>query len=176
MNLLARTRVVVAALGLVLGAGILGAVLVAADDTSEPSRPPDAHEPPVTDGRRFGRISAAYVGPPELVFDPMEFLVGDEAERAARADGVPEDDIRDFYIRNPEEGTVSLGVASDVVVTRVDCSGGGCVEGRAGDYDAFTLSFDPERRGDDGYRGADGWYWLTIKDGIVVSIDEQYVP
>jgi hypothetical protein len=29
---------------------------------------------------------------------------------------------------------------------------------------------------DDDYRGAESQYWLTLEDGVVVAIDEQYVP
>ena len=28
----------------------------------------------------------------------------------------------------------------------------------------------------DPYRGRESQYWLTIEDGAVVAIDEQYVP
>ena len=33
-----------------------------------------------------------------------------------------------------------------------------------------------ERTYADPYRGAKSQYWLTIEDGTVVAIDEQYVP
>jgi hypothetical protein len=29
---------------------------------------------------------------------------------------------------------------------------------------------------EDDYRGAQSQYWVTIEDGVVVAIDEQYVP
>jgi hypothetical protein len=180
-----QTRVVVA--GAVVAAGIGVGLFVptlldaGADPVRRPTTPdtqPDTDPgpgAPLADGRYFGAIGAAYVGPPELVFDPMELLVGDAARAAARADGVPEDEILDFYIRNAEHQSLSLPVAGAVVVTRVDSTGSGIVEGVPGDYDAFTLSFD-ENTSDGAYGGADGRYSVTVEDGFVVRIDEQYLP
>lgn len=176
-----RRRGVVA--GAVVAAGLIAGFTVPAllSADAEPSRVPPtadsapASTAPLADGRHFGTIAAAYVGPPELAFDPMEFLVGDAAKEAARADGVPENDFRDFYIRNKEKRTVSVPVAGDVAVTRVDCSDSGCAEGAPGDYDAFTISFDGETDPQGQYRGDTGWYWVTVENGFVVRIDEQYV-
>lgn len=126
-----------------------------------------------SDTRYFGAIPAAYVGPPELVFDEMELLVGAEARRAARVDGIPEDEVGDFYIRDRSGPTVSLPVADDVVVTVVRCGDDGCSEGHPVDYGDFTTSLSGT---DDSAAVGSGRYWLTVRDGLVVQIDEQYVP
>jgi hypothetical protein len=104
----------------------------------------------VPDGRHFGRIVAAYVAPDELVFDVQDLIPGDTEDGA-------------YTIRDVEPGNVSLPVASDVTVTRVSCDAG-CAEGITGDYGTLTTTVQPS----DGYR-------VTIEDGVVVAIDQQYL-
>ena len=53
-----------------------------------------------------------------------------------------------------------------------------CRDGVAGDFDAFAASFSqpgPRTLYDD-YRRAQAQYWITVEDGVVVRIDEQYLP
>ena len=181
-----KIHLVTALAAVALTAGLLGPGLLAADDRDPTGRSPGSQTTPedssgtdatLPDGKHFGSISAAYVGPPELVFDDMELLVGSEARAAALADGVAADDIGDFHIRNLTSTARSLPVADDVVVTRVDCSGAGCVERTPTSYDDFTLSFDADRDGDtDAALGAGRVFWIVIESGHVIRIDEQYLP
>jgi hypothetical protein len=121
---------------------------------------------PLADGRHFGRLTAAYVAPDEVLFDPAQLLEGEAAREAAIEDGVPADEIGDFYIRDDDGEALSLPVSTAVVVTTVDCSGSGCVEGAAGDYGTLTRTV----------ADTPGSYWLVVEDGVVVEIDEQYLP
>ena len=127
----------------------------------------DAPRTDLPDGRHFGQLSAAYVAPAELVLDLQELLTGDEAREAAWEDGVPADDVHDFYIRNVNPRLRSLPVTGDVVVTVVDCSGAGCVEGAPASYDSLTRMLEGD---------ASTSWWLTIEAGEVVRIDQQYLP
>jgi hypothetical protein len=129
---------------------------------------------------QFGYIrSVSTAGPSAtLAFDEAEFLTGDEAQRAAEEDGVvpPGEPVpNDYYIRNPDKSTETLPIATTARITARRCSL--CRSGRPGNVEDFLGSF--MKRGPtyaDPYRGAQGLYWLTIDDGIVVAIDEQYVP
>lgn len=129
---------------------------------------------------RFGYIrSVSTAGPTAtLAFDEAEFLTGEEAQRAAEEDGaVPAGDPvpNDYYVRNPDKSTETLRVAADAEITARRCSL--CREGQPGNVDDFLASFMREGLTyADPYRGAKSQYWLTIEDGAVVAIDEQYVP
>ena len=133
------------------------------------------------DGRHYGYIRELDVeaDPAEIDFDDAEFLTGEEAAAAAVEDGaLPEGEplSNDYYVRNPSTATETLPVAEDVAVTRVRCPGS-CVDGAAGDFAGLAESFG--RTGAtlaDDYRGAESQYWVTLRDGVVVAIDEQYVP
>lgn len=133
------------------------------------------------DGRYFGFVRSVELSPspPTLRFDTAEFLTGDEANEAAVEDGViaeGETVPNDYYVRNPDSTEEELPVGSGVAVTRVECDAG-CAEGVAGSFEPFAASFsDPDPTLEDEYRGEQSQYWVTIEDGTVVAIDEQYVP
>ena len=131
-------------------------------------------------GEQFGYIrSVSTAGPAAtLAFDEAEFLTGDEAQRAAVEDGAlpPGEPVsNDYYIRNPDKSTRTLPIATDAEITARRCPL--CRNGQPGNVDDFLGSF--MKKGQtyaDPYRGAESLYWLTIEDGTVVAIDEQYVP
>lgn len=135
----------------------------------------------VPDGRHYGYIREldADADPAEIVFDGAEFLTGKEASAAAVEDGkLPEGEplANDYYVRNPSTASEALPVADGVTVTRVRCPGG-CADGEPGDLAGLAESF--ARTGAtlaDDYRGAESQYWVTVRDGVVVAIDEQYLP
>jgi len=128
----------------------------------------------------FGYIrSLSTTGPTTtLAFDEAQFLTGKEAQQAAEEDGAvePAESVpNDYYIRNPDKATRTLRIANDAAVTTVHCSP--CREGVHGKLGPFLASFMEPRRGYGApYRGKYGLYWLTIEDGEVVAIREQYVP
>ena len=131
-------------------------------------------------GEQFGYIrSVSTAGPAAtLAFDEAEFLTGDEAQRAAEEDGVvqPGEPVpNDYYIRNPDKTTETLPIATDAKITARRCSL--CRKGQPGDLEDFLASFmKTGQTYADPYRGAKSLYWLTIEDGTVVAIDEQYLP
>ena len=131
-------------------------------------------------GEQFGYIrSVSTAGPAAtLAFDEAEFLTGDEAQRAAEEDGVvqPGEPVpNDYYIRNPDKTTQTLPIATDAKITARRCSL--CRKGQPGDLEDFLASFmKTGQTYADPYRGAKSQYWLTIENGTVVAIDEQYVP
>jgi hypothetical protein len=131
---------------------------------SPPAGAADPGQPTLPDGRYFGRITAAYVAPGEVVFDRRELLVGDEARAAAVADGR---EALDHHIRDTGLPRVVLPASDDTTVTVVDCGGAGCVEGKAVPYGDFTRSFADPAAGQRYFR-------VVVDDGAIVRIDEQY--
>jgi hypothetical protein len=133
-----------------------------------------------TPNEQFGYIrSVSTAGPSAtFAFDEAEFLTGKEAQRAAEEDGAiqPGEPVpNDYYIRNPDKSTQTLRIATDAKVTARRCSL--CRNGQPGNLEDFLASFmKTGQTYADPYRGAEAQYWLTIEDGTVVAIDEQYVP
>ena len=128
----------------------------------------------------FGYIrSVSTAGPATtLAFDEAEFLTGKEAQQAAEEDGVVEPGEavpNDYYIRNPDRSTKTIPIANDARITAKRCPL--CRNGKPGELGPFLASFMKGRQTyAEPYRGKYGLYWLTIEDGRVVAIDEQYVP
>jgi hypothetical protein len=121
-----------------------------------------------------------------LVADYVEFLTGDEATVAAREDGAIGEDEElpgGFYLRNrnPRLRTLTLGDLGAVTLQACFPGDGPCVVEEAVDVDAWVdLMSNPglaeERFGWSWYGDASLPYWITLQDGIVVQISEQYLP
>lgn len=121
-----------------------------------------------------------------VIADYVELLSGNDATSAARADGVISDDEElpgGFYLRNqnPELRTLTLGDPGWIVLQVCYPDNGPCVVEESVDFDAWIgLLADPESAPEHhgwnwfGYGTAP--YWLTIKDGVVIHISEQYLP
>lgn len=117
-----------------------------------------------------------------MAFDVAQWLTGPPADAAAVQDGriqqgetVP----NDYYIRNASTLIRTVPVSFEVVVSVTGCDGG-CGMQFAGEFDGFADSFGPNRDPhpdlSDDYRGPQSLYWVTVQNGSVVRIDEQYVP
>lgn len=139
-------------------------------------------ESSLPDGRHYGYIESIdrSSAPATISIDTADFLTGEAANRAAVEDGFIQEGEsvpNDYYVRNPDTAVAVVPVADDVRVTRVHCPAG-CEEGAPGRFDDLAESFlDPEPKTlEDEYRGADSQYWVSVEDGEVVSIDEQYLP
>jgi hypothetical protein len=128
----------------------------------------------------FGYIrSVSTAGPAAtLAFDEAQLLTGKEAQKVAEEDGaVPSGEAvpNDYYIRNPDKTTRTLRISDDAEITAKRCDL--CRGGKPGELDPFLASFTKSGQTyADPYRGKESLYWLTIEDGQVVAIDEQYVP
>ena len=131
--------------------------------------------PVLPDGRHLVRIVS--VGedqrPPRLVVDLMHWFTDQAAVDAALADGVPPGDagVDGFYIRNasPRWRIVELDPAAPVALTtyphgQVDDPG-------VVDLRRFSTLYSTS---DDALRFSP--YWVTVRNGTVVRIDEQYTP
>lgn len=165
------------------GAGIVLAVAVACgpgEDLTLPTPSPAAGEPggPPEDGRHFGYLRSVDAGERTLTADLAEFLTGDEADRAAARAGEiePGEDVpNDYFIVNEDEAYVEIPLAADLRIRVV----GTPPELVKGELEPFAEAFglrpdevDPAST----YRGVTSQYWLTLRDGAVAAIEEQYLP
>ena len=117
--------------------------------------------------------------PPTLVFDQAEWLTGEAAQKAARAEGVISDGQpvpNDYYMRNKTRDERVLKISPDAEITATRCQL--CRDGQPGKLQDFLDSFRGRggRTYSDPYRGSASQYWLTIKNRQVTRIDEQYRP
>ena len=143
------------------------------------------------DGRYFGSVRAAdgRSHPPTIRFDVAQFFFGKDAQKAAEDDGVvtPVEPVsNDHYARDPDAEAQTLKVANDAQVTaarpvtrlavprepRARCRSA-CMDGLPVSLTVFFESFE---KASDGSSAAGGPFWVTIRDGLVVRIDEQYFP
>ena len=160
------------------GCGGGGADKAAPEPMQTSTQPAPTPGPSPTE--HFGYIrSVSTAGPAAtLGFDEAEFLTGDAAQKAAEQDGVvaPGEKVpNDYYIRNRDQTTQTLRIANDAKITAKRCPL--CCHGRDGQLGPFLASFMKGRQTfADPYRGKYSLYWLTIRDGEVAAIDEQYVP
>jgi hypothetical protein len=137
--------------------------------------------------RQFAFISVVDPETSTLVADYAEWYTGDEAAAAAIEDGQGASDGTydlEFYIRNQNGRLRTLEVASGTDVVLIACypnEDGPCVTTESVGLVTFAdLLADPEAALD-----TQGWYWygagevpfwLTLSDGVVIQIDEQYLP
>ncbi|HUH08442.1 MAG TPA: hypothetical protein VML96_11655 [Egibacteraceae bacterium] len=140
-----------------------------APPTADPAEP--AVEGPIADGQHFG--FASDLSPDgSFFFDSVEFLSGQEAVDAARAAGdLPEGEDslpNDFYILNEAPDSVRLSLADSSAVTVFDCTEA-CTP--------VTVNFaDLASGAARAFNGDQALYQVTVEDGAVVALDEQYLP
>lgn len=141
-------------------------------------------EPPVSgdrappDGRHFGYIKTIDARYATLTIDLATLVTGDAADRAAAAAGEIQagDHVPNgYFIENRDESYVTLRL-DDGVVVRVLGDPPRLVEGELLPLAAsFAKRPDEVRRGAR-YRGVTSQYWVTVRDGVIVEIEEQYLP
>jgi hypothetical protein len=132
----------------------------------------------LADGTYFGFLESIDVGSGVSGFDLACFYTGDEAneQAAARGDEVPVPN--DVYIVNDNPSTRDVPVDPSVELLLIDWNA--CCETSPGaELDAFASALgDQDFVEIDGFRYAGGLspYWITIQDGRIVGIEEQFLP
>jgi hypothetical protein len=142
--------------------------------TTSPSPTPS---PALADGRYFGYIkSVDFAGqPPSLVFDLAYLLTGDAANEAAAQRGYETPVPNDYFIVNDNPKLRTLELSPTVSILLLDwanCCQTRFQADRAKFEHAFTLKKSPSGN----YKGKFSGYWLTIRDGLVVKVWEQFFP
>ena len=132
-----------------------------------PSQASASRAPELQDGRQFGLIkSVDETSPGTIVFDPADQLTGEEANRAAAAHGDEVPVPNDIYKVNDDPTVHALALSRDVEIRLINWDR--CCDTVTADPESFKASF----RGSDNYWG----FWVTLEDGVVVKIEEQYHP
>jgi hypothetical protein len=83
----------------------------------------------------------------------------------------------DYYIVNDNDRLRTLTVAGDVELSLLDWNNC-CDERFEGDLETFARAIDEGMLEADGivYNGTFSPYWLTVENGEVVHVEEQYLP
>ncbi len=132
----------------------------------------------LADGSYFGFLESIDVGSGVSGFDLACFYTGDEAneQAAARGDEVPVPN--DVYIVNDNPSTRDVTVDPSVELLLIDWNA--CCETSPGaQLDAFASALGEQDFVEiDGFRYAGGLspYWITIEEGRIVGIEEQFLP
>ncbi|MGZ4148737.1 MAG: hypothetical protein ACXVQJ_01725 [Actinomycetota bacterium] len=135
--------------------------------------PPAGTLPP---GRNFGLILGATGTPPGAVtlrFDAARFLTGGAADKAAAAHGDPTPVPNGYYIVNDDPTPQKVSVDPSVEVRYIPENM--CCELQRGTFAGF-LAAAQETAMTDYPHIATTYWWLSVRDGRVVKIEQQYLP
>ena len=141
--------------------------------TGETGPPPAELE----DGEHFGFIEEVDPEGGTLVLDLAYFLTGGAANEAAAEHGDEVPVPNDYYIVNDNDRLRTLTLADDVELSLLDWNDC-CDERFEGDLETFARAIDEGMVESDGfvYQGTLSPYWLIVEDGVIVRIEEQYLP
>lgn len=136
------------------------------------------------DGEYVGYITYAsgegFLGAGEIHFDLAVWFSGKEADYAALEDQDESPAPNDYYIRNDDPRELSLDVAPSVQVTSVWYEGFyetyGDLENHPITFEELVAALTREPMEDQVNQLRLSPWWVTIVDGEVVAIEEQYVP
>jgi len=140
--------------------------------------PTGSLEPELEDGEHFGFVERVNAEGETMVFDLAYFLTGEEANEAAAERGLEVPVPNDYFIVNDNPKLRTLALAPGLELALLDWSHC-CDEFFAGDLTTFETAINTGEQvtvGDDVYLGALSQYWVTVEDGAVVRIEEQYLP
>lgn len=142
--------------------------------TDSPSPTPG---PELEDGRHFGYIESVDIRtlPGTMVFDLAYFLTGDEANEAAEEHGDETPVPNDYYIVNDNPRLRTLVVSRNIRILLLDWKNC-CDQFFPADPGRFQDSFALDDYPPGNYKGRFSQYWLTVRDGVVTAIEEQYLP
>jgi hypothetical protein len=157
---------------------VLLAIWMAACGGGNTSEPSSTTVPTV---KVFGWVKFVETGPERYVvdFDEAQFLTGTAAAAAAAADGAESPPPNDFYIRNSDPALIRYELDPSAVVELTGEAGGG------GGITTFPTTVAEWTAWTVGSGAPTGWvwygqallpFWLTVENGRVVEVTEQYLP
>ena len=134
-------------------------------------RVPTTSEPAVlADGRHPVYLKTVDPDRQTITFDLIQFLTGDAATKAAAEDGEESPPPNDYYIRNVNPRLRTLPVAADAPIT-VNVLAAQSTGSATKDVSvtlAKLASYFPNR--------GKPPFWITVEQGRVTRIAEQYLP
>jgi hypothetical protein len=144
-------------------------------DAAEPAPFPGTS---LEDGRHFGYVRSVDADARTIEFDLANFLTGEEADRAyQKATGDSGPVPNDHFVVNDNPMLRTLTLAPDVRLRLLDWNHC-CETFFDGDLSLFAQAIEQQADVTDGgllYRGQSQW-WITIENGFVTEIEEQYSP
>jgi len=154
---------------------ISGSVSGGTGGAAEPAPLPGA---PLGDDRYFGYVRSVEVDAGTIEFDLAYWLSGEEADRAYQeATGNTGPVPNDHFVVNDNPMLRTLTLAPDVRLRLLD-SNNCCDTFFDGDLALFAEAIREQANVTDGdliYQGQSQW-WITIENGVVTEIEEQYSP
>jgi hypothetical protein len=153
--------------------------------SDEPIGTPLPEEGQLEDGRHFGFIRAVHPTDRTIEFDLAYWLTGDEADAAYQeATGDTGPVPNDVFVVNDNPRLRELALSPDLRLVLLDWTEC-CDTFFEGDLSVFAQAVEEQSdvfvddviRGKDDviYRGLSQW-WITIENGLVTRIEEQYAP
>jgi len=144
-------------------------------EPGEPGSPGDAL---LEDGRHFGYVRSVDVDGGVIEFDLASFLSGEEANQAYQeATGETGPVPNDHFVVNDNPMLRTLTLAPDARLHLLDWNNC-CDTFFDGDLALFAEAIGEQADVTDGdliYRGQSQW-WITVENGVVTEIEEQYSP
>jgi len=131
-----------------------------------------------SDGKKFGYIKSVYLfnkTTPYLEIDYAQMLYGEEAQKAAAAEGHEMYDM-DFYISNvnPKMRTFEISADAKFIMQTWKMASEGKVEDTVIDFNDFLNVFNSDSQ--NAKRMAASPYWIVLENNKVVKITEQFLP
>jgi hypothetical protein len=129
------------------------------------------------DGRHFGYVRSVDADARTIEFDLAYFLSGEEANAAYQAAGGTGPVPNDHFVVNDNPKLRTLPLAPDVRLRLLDWNHC-CETFFDGDLALFGQAIEEQGDVTDGdliYRGQSQW-WITVENGFVTQIEEQYSP
>ena len=143
-----------------------------------PAEPAPSPGAPLGDDRYFGYVRSVDVGSGTIGFDLAYWLSGEEANQAYReATGDTGPVPNDHFVVNDNPMLRTLTLAPDVRLRLLDWNRC-CETFFDGDLSLFAQAIREQVDVPDGdliYRGQSQW-WITVENGMVTRIEEQYSP
>jgi hypothetical protein len=128
--------------------------------------------PALPDGRHFGRLIAVggEQSPPRIVVDVEQWFTDQAAIQAAGEDGAlpPENG---YYIRNENPRWRVIEVVPGATVALTTYPFGQIDQPSIAGFERFTHLFERDAHGLRLFP-----YWITVRDGRVTAIEEQFIP
>jgi hypothetical protein len=143
-----------------------------------PVATPIPEETDLEEGRHFGFIRAVHPTERTIEFDLAYWLTGDEADAAYQeATGDTGPVPNDVFVVNDNPRMRELTLSPDLRLVLLDWNRC-CDTFFEGDLGLFSQAIEDQADvldGDVVYRGISQW-WVTVENGVVTRIEEQYSP
>jgi hypothetical protein len=141
--------------------------------------PPTVEIDELDDGRHFGYVRAVDVDAGTIVFDLAYWLSGDEADQAYQeATGETGPVPNDYFVVNDNPRLRELTLAEDARVRVLDWNEC-CTAFFEADLDVWAEVIAREDFVEDAghrYSPNAAQVWITVKNGVVTLVEEQYTP